>query len=92
MGFLQELAINVHVHQVFNSFYVSLFCTLLWINEYEFQFCSHDDIEHICTKMWVAMGASVHALILIKSYHSHGSKLRPSIEGVLENTLNFQQS
>jgi len=36
-------------------FNVNQFCTLLWTNEYEFQFCSHDDIETLvprCGKQW----------------------------------------
>jgi len=32
-------------------FHVSRFRTLLWINEYELQFRSHNDIEQICNKM-----------------------------------------
>jgi len=31
-------------------FNVNQFCTLLWTNEYEFQFCSHNDIETLAPR------------------------------------------
>jgi hypothetical protein len=30
---------------------VNQFRILMWTNEYEFQFHSHDDVKHICAKM-----------------------------------------
>jgi len=62
-------------------FNVSQFHTLLWKNEYEFQFCLHNDVEHTCAKMQHAMVASVHPLVIIKFHHSCGSKLKLSIGG-----------
>jgi hypothetical protein len=35
----------------FTQFSVNQFHTLLWTNEYEFQFHLHDDVEHTCAKM-----------------------------------------
>jgi hypothetical protein len=58
------------------QFNVNQFHTLLWTNEYEFQFCLHDDAEHTCTKMRWVMGANVHPQALIKSHHLCGTSLR----------------
>jgi hypothetical protein len=52
----------------FAQFDVNQLCTLLWKNEYELQFHLHDDAEHICTKMWWVVGASVCPLTPIKSH------------------------
>ncbi len=61
----------------------------MWTNEYEFQFHSHDDVKHICAKMWHAMGVSLPPPIPIKSHHWYGTSLGPSLGGVLENGPRF---
>jgi hypothetical protein len=60
------------------------FCTLLWTNEYEFQFHPQDDVEHTCAEMQWMMGANVCSLVPIKSHHSLGNQLRSFTEGVLK--------
>jgi hypothetical protein len=61
--------------------------TLLWTNEYEFQFCSNNDLNTLesCTKLRWAMGAKVHPLVPIKSHHLCGSKSRSFTRGLFQN-------
>jgi len=91
--FPQDLVINVYVHQVFHPTWrdVNQFRTSLWTNEYELQFHSHNDVEHICAKMQWTMGANVHPPIPIKSTIHVGANLGPSLGGVRKN-LDFQQN
>jgi hypothetical protein len=70
-------------------FIVNRFCTLLWTNEYEFQFDLHDDAKYACAKIRQAMGANVWTLAPIKSHHSCGNKLKFFIGGVLEKNFQF---
>ncbi len=70
---------------------VNQFRTLLWTNEYELQFHSHDDAKHTCAKMQWTMGANVHPPIPIKSTIHVGANLGPSLGGVRKN-LDFQQN
>jgi hypothetical protein len=70
---------------------INQFFTLLWTNEYELQFQLHDDAEHICAKMWWAMGENVHPWAPTKSHHSCGSKSKSFIRGCQKKDLNFDK-
>jgi hypothetical protein len=50
--FHKNLLLTYMYTKFFGQFNVNWFHILLWTNEYEFQFCSHDNLEHTCTKMW----------------------------------------
>ncbi len=75
------------------QFDVNWFHTLLWTNAYEFQLCSHNDVEHTCTKTRQVIGASVCPLTPIKSDHSWGSKSRSFTwgGGVRKKTSTFDK-
>ncbi len=68
---------------------INLIYTLLWTNEYEFQFCLHNDVKHTCAKMRRAMGVNVLPPTLIKPHHSCEGKSRSFTRGCLKNDLDF---
>ncbi len=54
-------------------------------NEYEFQFCSYDDVEQTWAIICLAMGANMWMHIPIKSHHSWGGIFRKVAIGMFTN-------
>jgi hypothetical protein len=86
LGRFHKSLLLVHMYtKSFVQFNINWFFTLLWIDEYEFQFRSHDHLEHTCTKMWLAIGckcASISPYQIPPLMWAHvGASLGPSFEG-----------